>query len=176
MLRRRQRLTPAQRRMCEVILREIPEYAKIKEGAPLRLQGYAVTVLYGIVAIMSTEIVAEISGSLVIFSGFFAVTALTLRRYGPGPAWLSIIIATLAVAYYLPGPGFGVDNKMAPRFVGVFLGLCCIMLTRPGSFTPPSPHQLSRSIRAIIETIKEYASLSSSLIGRPDLSASNKTS
>lgn len=170
-------LTDTERRMCEVILAEIPEYFDPTWKRFIRkTYNHFNTAAIVITACLITH---RIFGDLVQAPSlcmFPIAVVLSTCAFGIPCGWTSIVLSLGMIAYFFPPDGsFAIDREYLVRFVGMTMTLLAIMWMRPGAYDFVY-YFISRNIRLIKDSINFTACSSSFDIGLPSTSRSTKVS
>ncbi len=167
-------MTDAERRMCEVILAEVPDYL----DPPTRLERLllpARAYLCALFLVGVAWIMSDLLGGATLCS-FFVAVGVTARCFGVGPGWASVILSLGALAYFLPpSNSFAIAPEYVPRFIGNVVAFATIMWMCPGSFSWIY-YANSSKVPRTRASISAAALVSSSEIGFPSFSPATSTS
>ncbi len=167
-------LTDIERRMCDVIIAEVPGYldppTRLEQLIPPMRAYLCAALLVGAAWVVSDWL----SGATLC--AFFVGVGIATRCCGVGPGWFSIVLSLGALAYLLPpSDSFYIAPEYMPRFIGNAVAFVTILWMRPNSFAWIYSMNSSK-VRRTRASINNAAFASSSETGLPSLAAAARTS
>jgi hypothetical protein len=159
--------TAREERLCTFLSKHSQRY---RAPSPTVLL-YVISAALTLFSCLMVQAEYEVIGVATHFPAYVALI-LAIRLCGRGPAWLSVVVATLGIMWFIPPPdSFAVATEEVPRLLNNICGMTALVTMWPRRHFGDMSYRLLAIQRRAIESIRRQNSSSSSAIGRASIAS-----